>query len=119
MNGVALKEYYNRRARVYEKIYEKPERQEDLSAISLELQNILSRHNILEVACGTGLNASPKQQHLFWALTKALKCLKSHKRRTSPMRGSYKKMRTLSRKSPEILRRGLRVFGGLTSQKRR
>ena len=54
MNGVALKEYYNRRARVYEKIYEKPERQEDLSAISLELQNILSRHNILEVACGTG-----------------------------------------------------------------
>ncbi len=54
MNDEALKEYYNRRARVYEKIYEKPERQEDLANLSLELQKILNGHDVLEIACGTG-----------------------------------------------------------------
>lgn len=49
-----LLDYYSRRAREYESIYAKPERQAALSKLLAWLTAELWEHNILEVACGTG-----------------------------------------------------------------
>ncbi|MFL5734452.1 MAG: class I SAM-dependent methyltransferase [Chloroflexia bacterium] len=49
-----LRGYYAARAREYEQIYELPERQGDLAALRELLQRLLSGHDVLEVACGTG-----------------------------------------------------------------
>jgi demethylmenaquinone methyltransferase/2-methoxy-6-polyprenyl-1,4-benzoquinol methylase len=49
-----LHDYYSRRAQTYERVYEKPERQEDLAALSGALQERLSGAELLEIACGTG-----------------------------------------------------------------
>ncbi|MBI5779999.1 MAG: methyltransferase domain-containing protein [Planctomycetes bacterium] len=49
-----LIEYYARRALEYEKIYQKPERQQDIPVIIDYLRNELSELNVLEIACGTG-----------------------------------------------------------------
>lgn len=49
-----LHEYYSRRAAEYEEIYHKPERQQDLATLKELLRRLLHRHNILEIACGTG-----------------------------------------------------------------
>lgn len=46
--------YYKERAKEYEKIYTKPERQCDLISSKDILQNLFCGKNILEVACGTG-----------------------------------------------------------------
>lgn len=54
MNDQTLREYYNQRANVYEKIYEKPERQADLVMMTDNLQQIFKNKTILEIACGTG-----------------------------------------------------------------
>ena len=47
-------QYYNERAKEYEKIYDKPERQEDLVAVTLFLQDVFQDKNVFEIACGTG-----------------------------------------------------------------
>jgi SAM-dependent methyltransferase len=52
--GEELLAYYARRAREYERIYEKPERQADLVRLRSWLRDTLAGHRILEVACGTG-----------------------------------------------------------------
>ncbi len=49
-----LVSYYKDRAAEYEKIYSKPERQNDLLAGAAMLQTIFSEKNVLEIACGTG-----------------------------------------------------------------
>lgn len=49
-----LKSYYAHRAKEYEQVYQKPERQEDLAALHTLLQNLLAGHDALEIACGTG-----------------------------------------------------------------
>ena len=54
MAGEELLAYYARRAREYERIYEKPERQADLVRLRSWLRDRLTGHRILEVACGTG-----------------------------------------------------------------
>jgi 2-polyprenyl-3-methyl-5-hydroxy-6-metoxy-1,4-benzoquinol methylase len=46
--------YYKDRAEEYEKIYSKPERQEDLKTAATELQKIFANKQVLEIACGTG-----------------------------------------------------------------
>ena len=46
--------YYARRALEYEKIYQKPERQQDIPRIIDYLRTELSELNVLEIACGTG-----------------------------------------------------------------
>lgn len=46
--------YYASRAAEYEKLYEKPERQQDLTRLAAILQDIFRQKNLLEVACGTG-----------------------------------------------------------------
>ncbi|HEY3011754.1 MAG TPA: class I SAM-dependent methyltransferase [Gemmatimonadales bacterium] len=50
----ALLEYYARRAREYERIYDKPERAADLRVLTALLQSTLADQHVLEVACGTG-----------------------------------------------------------------
>ncbi|HRI58830.1 MAG TPA: class I SAM-dependent methyltransferase [Saprospiraceae bacterium] len=49
-----LTEYYAKRAAEYEAIYNKPERQSDLSTATKLLQEIFKDQNVLEIACGTG-----------------------------------------------------------------
>jgi len=46
--------YYEKRAKEYEQVYQKPERQADLKALHSYLQEQATDKNILEIACGTG-----------------------------------------------------------------
>lgn len=52
MNGI--EEYYARRAREYEQVYLKPERQTELSTLRERLATLLRGETVLEIACGTG-----------------------------------------------------------------
>ena len=47
-------EYYRQRAREYDRIYQKPERQSDLHELHGYLRSSFSQKSILEIACGTG-----------------------------------------------------------------
>jgi len=49
-----LAEYYSRRAREYERIYAKPERQEDLRQLNKIVTAFFTGARVLELACGTG-----------------------------------------------------------------
>jgi SAM-dependent methyltransferase len=49
-----LADYYARRASEYERIYQKPERQEDLAALKSLCAETLAGRSVLEIACGTG-----------------------------------------------------------------
>jgi ubiquinone/menaquinone biosynthesis C-methylase UbiE len=49
-----LIDYYRRRAKEYEQIYEKPERQSDLAVLKDLVAREMAGHQILELACGTG-----------------------------------------------------------------
>jgi demethylmenaquinone methyltransferase/2-methoxy-6-polyprenyl-1,4-benzoquinol methylase len=49
-----LVDYYRRRAREYEAIYAKPERQVDLAFLRERFPSRLAGRRVLEVACGTG-----------------------------------------------------------------
>ena len=49
-----LAAYYARRAAEYERIYAKPERQQELAALRVVLAQEFAGRNVLEVACGTG-----------------------------------------------------------------
>lgn len=46
--------YYKNRVKEYEKLYFKPERQEDLKSAATILQEIFAGKQVLEIACGTG-----------------------------------------------------------------
>jgi SAM-dependent methyltransferase len=50
----AMQSYYAARAAEYDRIYEKPERQDDLGAIRRWLPPLFAGTRVLEVACGTG-----------------------------------------------------------------
>jgi SAM-dependent methyltransferase len=54
MPHAGLADYYQRRAREYEAVYAKPERQADLLALHHWLAACTSGRRVLEVACGTG-----------------------------------------------------------------
>ena len=49
-----LVSYYKDRAKEYERIYSKPERQEELLLAAKLLQDIFSSKRVFEIACGTG-----------------------------------------------------------------
>jgi demethylmenaquinone methyltransferase/2-methoxy-6-polyprenyl-1,4-benzoquinol methylase len=49
-----LEAYYAKRAREYERIYEKAERQEELAWLRGRLPALFAGRRVLEVACGTG-----------------------------------------------------------------
>ena len=49
-----LVDYYRLRAAEYEKVYAKPERQEDLRSATTILQKVFAEKEIMEIACGTG-----------------------------------------------------------------
>jgi demethylmenaquinone methyltransferase/2-methoxy-6-polyprenyl-1,4-benzoquinol methylase len=46
--------YYAHRAAEYERIYQRPERQQDLAHIATLLRTTFQGHDVLEIACGTG-----------------------------------------------------------------
>jgi SAM-dependent methyltransferase len=50
----SMRDYYARRAAVYERVYFKPERQADLRAMEKWLTPQFSGRRVLEIACGTG-----------------------------------------------------------------
>jgi demethylmenaquinone methyltransferase/2-methoxy-6-polyprenyl-1,4-benzoquinol methylase len=47
-------QYYFERAKEYERIYQKPERQEDLKKLRIILKELFFSKSVLEIACGTG-----------------------------------------------------------------
>ena len=47
-------DYYKRRAAYYERVYHKPERQDDLRAMEAWMPAVFSGRRVLEIACGTG-----------------------------------------------------------------
>ncbi len=47
-------QYYSERAKEYEQIYQKPERQEDLKKLWIILKDLFSAKSVFEIACGTG-----------------------------------------------------------------
>jgi demethylmenaquinone methyltransferase/2-methoxy-6-polyprenyl-1,4-benzoquinol methylase len=49
-----MADYYAKRAEEYERIYAKPERQEDLRRLREFLERALGGRDVLEIACGTG-----------------------------------------------------------------
>jgi SAM-dependent methyltransferase len=49
-----LESYYDKRAREYEQIYEKPERQRELAWLRERIPQLYRGRTVLEVACGTG-----------------------------------------------------------------
>jgi len=49
-----MKYYYAARAEEYDRIYQKPERQNDLASLRQHLPGIFRNRNVLEIACGTG-----------------------------------------------------------------
>lgn len=49
-----LQAYYAARAREYDRVYEKPERQHDLRALEAWLPGVFAGRRVLELACGTG-----------------------------------------------------------------
>ena len=50
----SLKQYYTARAREYERVYAKPERQADLRRLEEMLPSLFVGRRVLEIACGTG-----------------------------------------------------------------
>src|SRR5262245_32114325 len=50
----AMVDYYARRAKEYERIYQKPERQADLTRLRDFLEGAFVGLDVLEIACGTG-----------------------------------------------------------------
>ena len=50
----SMQAYYQARAREYDRVYDKPERQPDLRKIEAWLPTVLAGKQVLEVACGTG-----------------------------------------------------------------
>lgn len=49
-----LEQYYSKRAREYEQIYFKPERQHELEWLRERVPRLFAGRDVLEVACGTG-----------------------------------------------------------------
>lgn len=47
-------QYYFERAKEYERIYQKPERQEDLIKLKIILKDLFIAKSVFEIACGTG-----------------------------------------------------------------
>ena len=47
-------EYYHQRAKEYEQVYAKPERQSELKGLHIMIQEEVANADVLEIACGTG-----------------------------------------------------------------
>lgn len=47
-------QYYAKRAQEYERIYQRPERQADLTALRATIESAFAGRNVLDIACGTG-----------------------------------------------------------------
>src|SRR6476660_8529762 len=52
--GASMVKYYADRAAEYERIYQKPERQEDLRTLREFVERTFGGAHVLEIACGTG-----------------------------------------------------------------
>src|SRR3990170_636618 len=49
-----MQAYYAQRAREYERVYDKPERQADLARLRVDVPALFTGTRVLEIACGTG-----------------------------------------------------------------
>lgn len=54
MSNDSMPSYYAQRAREYERIYAKPERQSDLRQLESRISTMFTGRDVLEIACGTG-----------------------------------------------------------------
>ena len=53
-DAAKLEDYYHKRAREYETIYDKPERQAELDWLRQRIPQVFRGRTVLEIACGTG-----------------------------------------------------------------
>lgn len=63
-----LEDYYSKRAREYEQVYEKPERQRELAWLRERIPRLYRNRRVLEVACGTGYwtqYIAPAAKHVY------------------------------------------------------
>src|SRR6187397_3532726 len=63
-----LESYYAKRAREYEQVYEKPERQHELAWLRERIPKLFKGRTVLEVACGTGYWTqflAPAARHVY------------------------------------------------------
>jgi SAM-dependent methyltransferase len=60
--NTSMVDYYAKRAQEYERIYDKPERQADLSLLKQLCAQTLAGRDVLEIACGTGYWTQPVSQ---------------------------------------------------------
>lgn len=63
-----LEVYYAKRAREYEQVYDKPERQRELAWLRERIPKLYARRTVLEVACGTGYWTqfiAPAARHVY------------------------------------------------------
>ena len=63
-----LEEYYSKRAREYEQVYDKPERQRELAWLRERIPQLYRGRTVLEVACGTGYwtqYIAPAARHVY------------------------------------------------------
>ena len=51
---VSMQSYYAARALEYDRVYDKPERQDDIRSLQAWLPHLFHNSSVLEVACGTG-----------------------------------------------------------------
>lgn len=52
--GTGTEAYYRRRAREYDRVYDRPERQADLAVLRTRVASLLAGRRVLEIAAGTG-----------------------------------------------------------------
>ncbi len=84
------KQYYHQRAKEYEQVYKKPERQEDLKKLHTYVQEQAVGKKIVEIACGTGywtktLAESGKTMHACDYNKAVLEIAKEKKYGTTPV----------------------------------
>jgi demethylmenaquinone methyltransferase/2-methoxy-6-polyprenyl-1,4-benzoquinol methylase len=63
-----LEAYYAKRAREYEQVYDKPERQRELAWLRERIPQLYRGRTVLEVACGTGYwtqHIAPSARHVY------------------------------------------------------
>lgn len=52
--ATGTEQYYDKRASEYDRVYEKPERQDNIAGQRVMISDTLARRRVLELAAGTG-----------------------------------------------------------------
>src|SRR5213593_2595304 len=83
----SMQRYYAQRAAYYERVYDKPERQDDLRVMKAWLATPFEGRRVLEIACGTGYwTPHAAQRCASWLATPARRRLHAGRARRRKLR---------------------------------